>query len=53
VISFGLFDATRDDYHQWRGEAEEQERKRVEAISAFVENEHAAGVYEVIDTVDP
>ena len=53
VISFGLFDLTKDDFHKWRGEAEEQERARVEAISAFVENEHASGVYEVIETVDP
>ena len=53
VISFGLFDLTKDDFHKWRGEAEEQERGRVGAISAFVENEHVSGVYEVIDTVDP
>ena len=53
VISFGLFDLTKDDFHKWRGEAEEQERARVGAISAFVENEHASGVYEVIETVDP
>ena len=26
VISFGLFDLTKDDFHKWRGEAEEQER---------------------------
>ena len=25
VISFGLFDLTKDDFHKWRGEAEEQE----------------------------
>ncbi len=53
VISFGLFDLTKDDFHKWRGEAEEQERARVGALSAFVENEHVSGVYEVIDTVDP
>ena len=53
IISFGLFDMTLDDYHRWRGEAEEQERGRVLALSAFVENEHVSGVYEVIDTVDP
>ena len=53
VISLGLFDLTKDDFHKWRGEAEEQERARVGAISAFVENEHASGVYEVIETVDP
>ena len=54
VISFGLFDMTEDDYHAWRGEAEAEESGRVgSAISAFVENEHVSGVYEVIDTVDP
>ena len=53
VISFGLFDLSKDDFHKWRGEAEEQERARVGALSAFVENEYVSGVYEVIDTVDP
>jgi heme-degrading monooxygenase HmoA len=51
VISFGLFDMSRDDYHRWRGEAETEENKRVDAISAFVENQHASGVYEVIEEV--
>lgn len=52
VISFGLFDMTKDDYHQWRGEVEAQENQRVDRLSAFVENEHVSGVYEVIDTVE-
>jgi heme-degrading monooxygenase HmoA len=52
VISFGLFDMSIDDYHRWRGEAEVQENKRVIDLSAFVENDHVSGVYEVIDTVD-
>jgi heme-degrading monooxygenase HmoA len=52
VISFGLFDMTRDDYHRWRGEADAQETQRVDRLSSFVENEHVSGVYEVIDTVD-
>ena len=51
VISLGLFDMSQDDYHRWRGEAEASENQRVDALSAFVENEHAAGVYEVIETV--
>jgi heme-degrading monooxygenase HmoA len=51
VISFGLFDMSKDDYHRWRGEVEAEENKRVDAISAFVENEHAAGVYEVLEEV--
>jgi heme-degrading monooxygenase HmoA len=51
IISFGLFDMTKDDYHQWRGDVEAQENKRVDAISAFVENEHVSGVFEVVDEV--
>lgn len=49
VISFGLFDMTIEDYHRWREEADSSENSRVDAISAFVENEHVSGVYEVID----
>jgi heme-degrading monooxygenase HmoA len=52
VISFGLFDMTRDDYHRWRGEADAEENRRVDQLSQFVENEHVSGVYEVIDTVE-
>jgi heme-degrading monooxygenase HmoA len=52
VISFGLFDMTRDDYHRWRGEADAQETQRVDRLSAFVENDHVSGVYEVIEAVD-
>jgi heme-degrading monooxygenase HmoA len=52
VISFGLFDMTKDDYHQWRGQAEAQENQRVDALSAFVENDHVSGVFEVIDVVE-
>ncbi len=53
VISFGLFDATIDDYRRWREEADAQENSRVDNMSAFVENEHVAGVYEVIETYEP
>ena len=52
VISFGLFDMTKDDYHAWRSEADAEENRRVDALSQFVENDHVSGVYEVIDTVD-
>jgi heme-degrading monooxygenase HmoA len=51
IISFGLFDMSTDDYHQWRGEVEAAENKRVDEISAFVENEHVAGVFEVLEEV--
>ena len=52
VISFGLFDMDIAAYRTWRGEADSQENTRVDHLSAFVENEHVSGVYEVIETVD-
>jgi heme-degrading monooxygenase HmoA len=52
VISYGLFDWTKDDYHRWRAEADAEENQRVDRLSAFVENEHVSGVYEVIDTLE-
>ena len=53
MISFGLFDMTEADYRRWREEADSRENRRVDRISAFVENEHVAGVYEVIDELNP
>jgi heme-degrading monooxygenase HmoA len=52
VISFGLFDMTEDDYRAWRADADADENQRVDRLSAFVENEHVAGAYEVVETVD-
>jgi heme-degrading monooxygenase HmoA len=52
IISFGLFDMSEDDYRKWRAEADAEETQRVDRLSAFVENDHISGVYEVIDTVD-
>ena len=52
VISFGLFDMSKDDYHRWREQTDAEETKRVDRLSAFVENEHVSGVYEVIEAVD-
>jgi heme-degrading monooxygenase HmoA len=52
VISFGLFDMTKDDYHRWRAEADADERHRVDRLSAFVENTPVEGVYEVVDVVE-
>lgn len=49
IVSFGLFEMSEDQYHQWRGEADDQEMRRVDHLSAFVENDHISGVYEVID----
>ena len=51
VISFGLFDMTKDDYHHWRAAGDAQENQRVDRLSAFVENEHVSGVYEVVETL--
>jgi heme-degrading monooxygenase HmoA len=52
IVSFGLFDMTKDDYHRWRGEADAQENQRVDRLSAFVENEYVSGVFEVVDVVE-
>ena len=52
VISFGIFDMTEADYRKWRGDADASENSRIDALSAFVENDHVSGVYEVIDTVE-
>ena len=52
MISFGLFEMTKDEYHRWRAEADAQEMERVDHLSAFVETEAVSGVYEVVDTVD-
>lgn len=52
VVSFGLFEMTEEDYHRWRAEADSEEMQRVDHISAFVENQHVSGVYEVIEVVD-
>jgi heme-degrading monooxygenase HmoA len=52
IISFGLFDMSKDDYHAWRSSADAEENKRVDSLSQFVENEHVSGVFEVVDTVE-
>jgi heme-degrading monooxygenase HmoA len=52
IISFGLFDMAIEDYRRWRGEADAAENKRVDKLSAFVENEHVGGVFEVIEVVE-
>jgi heme-degrading monooxygenase HmoA len=52
LISFGLFDMTEDEYRAWRADADAEENQRVDRLSAFVENEHVSGVYEVIDTLE-
>jgi heme-degrading monooxygenase HmoA len=52
IISFGLFDMTAAQYHEWREASDAQENQRVDHLSAFVVNDHVSGVYEVIDEVD-
>ncbi len=52
IISFGLFDMSEADYRRWREEADAKETERVDHLSAFVENEHVSGVYEVIEAVE-
>jgi heme-degrading monooxygenase HmoA len=52
VISFGLFDMSEADYRGWRAEADAEETRRVDRLSAFVESQPVEGVYEVIDIVD-
>ena len=52
VISFGLFDMNEQQYREWRESSDAQETRRVDQMSAFVENEYVSGVYEVIDTFE-
>lgn len=52
IISFGLFEMSKDEYHRWREAADAQENHRVDRLSAFVENDHVSGVFEVIDVRD-
>jgi hypothetical protein len=52
IISFGLFEMTKEEYHRWRESADAEENQRVDRLSAFVENDHISGVYEVIDVLD-
>jgi heme-degrading monooxygenase HmoA len=53
VISFGIFDMSKDDYHAWRERVGDEELKRVDALSAFVKNVGTEGVYEVIEDMTP
>ena len=52
IISFGLFEMSEGEYRRWREETDAPENARVDRMSAFVENEHVAGVYEVIEVLD-
>jgi heme-degrading monooxygenase HmoA len=52
IISFGLFDMSMEDYRRWRSDADSDETRRIDRLSAFVENEHVSGVYEVVEEVE-
>jgi heme-degrading monooxygenase HmoA len=52
VISFGLFDASLDEFRAWRGDHEQDEEKRTDELSGFVENTYVEGIYEVIEELD-
>lgn len=52
IVSFGMFDMSEGDYRRWRAEADAEENRRMLDLSAFVENDHVSGVYEVIEVVE-
>ena len=52
IISFGIFEMTEDEYRQWRADADAEETGRMDALSAFVKNDHVSGVYEVIEQLE-
>jgi heme-degrading monooxygenase HmoA len=52
IISFGIFDMTEDDYRKWRSDEDARETGRMDALSAFVQNDHVSGVYEVIEELE-
>jgi heme-degrading monooxygenase HmoA len=52
IISFGMFEMTEDEYRQWRTDADAAETGRMDALSAFVQNDHVSGVYEVIEELE-
>jgi hypothetical protein len=52
VISFGIFDVERDALEEVRGD-EADERRRQDAMAAFVENVPLEGVYEVVEEIKP
>jgi hypothetical protein len=52
VISFGIFDIDRDELEKIRGD-EAAERRRQEAMAAFVQNVPLEGVYEVVEEIKP
>ena len=53
IVSFGMFDTSLEEFRAWRGEHEDAELKRQDAIASFVENLHVEGIYELVEEVGP
>ena len=52
VISFGIFEGTKEDISKIRGGGDpDAELRRQEEMAPFVKNVFAEGIYEVIDEV--
>ena len=52
IISFGMFDMTEEDYRRWQVDAGDADRHRISELSAFIENDHVSGVFEVVETLE-
>jgi hypothetical protein len=52
VISFGIFNVSRDELEVIRGSAED-EAKRTEEISKHVDHTPMEGIYEVVEEIKP
>ena len=54
VISFGIFEGSKEDINKIRGGgSEEAELKRQDEMAPFVKNVQAEGIYEVIEELRP
>ncbi len=54
VISFGIFDGTREDISRIRGGGDpDAELRRQDAMAPFVKNVFAEGIYEVVEEIKP
>ena len=49
VISLGVFDTSLEDFRAWRGQHEDEELGRQDAMASFVESISTEGIYEVIE----
>jgi heme-degrading monooxygenase HmoA len=53
IISFGMFDASREEMQAWADRNRDAERLRQESIARHVESTGADAIYEVADEVEP